>query len=389
MRILLLAPHPFFQDRGTPLAEKALLEFLSAEGHEVDVLTYHEGEDVVLPGCRIYRIPRIPGVRNLRPGFSVKKVLCDTVMFWSAARLMRRGRYHLVHAVEESVVIAGLLGKVFKIPYVYDMDSSLAEQLVETFPLASPMAPVLRSVERRAVRGSRGVIAVCRAVEDVARSHAPGAFIARIEDSTLLSDEASETGPALPVGGPTLMYVGNLEKYQGIDLLLEGFALAARQAPDARLVIVGGSPQSIASYRSRAAALGIGERVHWAGQQSVKSLGAYLRQADILVSPRLQGQNTPMKIYSYLDSGRPVLATRIPTHTQVLDDEIAQLVAPTPEAMAEGIVTLLRDPSRRAGIAARAKARVNELYTPAAAQRKLREFYHSVQAAIGTGEPAA
>jgi glycosyltransferase involved in cell wall biosynthesis len=185
------------------------------------------------------------------------------------------------------------------------------------------------------------------------------------------------------------MYVGNLEKYQGIDLLLEAFALAAPRVEAARLVIIGGSAPAIASYRSRAAALGIGERVHWAGQQSVKSLGAYLRQADILVSPRLQGQNTPMKIYSYLDSGRPVLATRIPTHTQVLDDDIAQLVAPTPEGMAEGIVALLRDPSRRAAIAAHAKARVNELYTPAAAQRKLREFYHRVQAAIGAGESAA
>ena len=153
--------------------------------------------------------------------------------------------------------------------------------------------------------------------------------------------------------------------------------------------IPGPSTEAIGSYRSRAAALGIGERVHWAGQQSVKSLGAYLRQADILVSPRLQGQNTPMKIYSYLDSGRPVLATRIPTHTQVLDDEIAQLVAPTPQAMAEGIVALLRDPSRRTSIADRAKARVTELYTPAAAQRKLREFYHRVQTVIGAGEPAA
>jgi len=121
----------------------------------------------------------------------------------------------------------------------------------------------------------------------------------------------------------------------------------------------------------------------------VKSLGAYLRQADVLVSPRLQGQNTPMKIYSYLDSGRPVVATRIPTHTQVLDDEIAQLVAPTPEAMAEGIIALLRDPARRVAIAGRAKARVKELYTPAAAQRKLRDFYHRIQAGIGAGESAA
>jgi len=214
-------------------------------------------------------------------------------------------------------------------------------------------------------------------------------FVARIEDSTLLSEDGCNGAAILPAGGPTVMYVGNLEKYQGIDLLLEAFALAAPAVDAARLVVVGGSPAAIASYQARAAALGTGARVLWVGQQSVKSLGAYLRQADVLVSPRLQGQNTPMKIYSYLDSGRPVVATRIPTHTQVLDDEIAQLVAPTPEAMAEGIIALLRDPARRVAIAGRAKARVKELYTPAAAQRKLRDFYHRIQAGIGAGESAA
>ena len=45
MRILLLAPHPFFQQRGTPIAEKMLLQVLVAAGHEVEVLTFPEGED--------------------------------------------------------------------------------------------------------------------------------------------------------------------------------------------------------------------------------------------------------------------------------------------------------------------------------------------------------
>src|SRR5690606_17680674 len=57
LRVLLLAPHPFFQHRGTPIAERALLEVLSAQGHSVDVVTFPEGEAVDVPGCRIYRTP--------------------------------------------------------------------------------------------------------------------------------------------------------------------------------------------------------------------------------------------------------------------------------------------------------------------------------------------
>jgi glycosyltransferase involved in cell wall biosynthesis len=182
------------------------------------------------------------------------------------------------------------------------------------------------------------------------------------------------------------MYVGNLEPYQGIDLLLQAFPRVLARVPEARLVIIGGAPEAIARYRARCEVLGVAAAVHWAGPRSVRDLGAYLRQADVLVSPRLKGQNTPMKIYSYLDSGRAVVATRIPTHTQVLDDEIAVLVEPLPDAMADGIAGLLIDPPRRAAIGARARARVQAHYTPAAAQRKLREFYARVQAALTARE---
>jgi len=105
VKILVLAPHPFFQARGTPLAVRTVLEFLSARGHQVDVLTLHEGEDLTIPGCRIYRIPRLPGIRNVRAGFSMKKVACDAVMVVECLRMVRRTRYDLIHAVEESAFI--------------------------------------------------------------------------------------------------------------------------------------------------------------------------------------------------------------------------------------------------------------------------------------------
>ena len=103
--------------------------------------------------------------------------------------------------------------------------------------------------------------------------------------------------------------------------------------------------------------LGVERRVHFLGPRPLPQLGAYLRQADVLVSPRIAGTNTPMKIYSYLDSGRPVVATRLPAHTQVLDDEIACLVDPTPEDLAEGLVRLFRDAELRMLLARRARER--------------------------------
>ncbi len=59
------------------------------------------------------------------------------------------------------------------------------------------------------------------------------------------------------------------------------------------------------------------------------------------MSPSDLGANTPMKVYSYLDSGRPVLATRLPTHTQVMTDDIAELADPNPQTSADAMSRLI------------------------------------------------
>jgi len=395
VRILVLAPHPFFQARGTPMAVKTILEFLTARGHEIDLLTFHEGENVEIANCRIHRIARPFWIRNIRPGFSIKKVVCDAFMFAKCLRMMRTNRYDLIHAVEESAFIAAAMQSISGTPYVYDMDSSLAEQLVDAYPGLQFAFSALRRCEALAVRQSLGVLTVCAALEDVAHGHAPGTPVGRVEDTTLLAPAGSHSGngqsadPPLPAAvgsqSPVVMYVGNLEHYQGIGLLIDGFQHTLARVPAAHLVIVGGLDDDIERYRRRAQHLGIATRVHFLGPRPVASLDGLLKRADVLVSPRLKGLNTPMKIYSYLDSGTAVLATRLRTHTQVLDDRTAYLVAPEPQALGEGLVHLLSDPGLRSRLATEAKAYVQQEFTPEAAHRKLTSFYTMIESkAAGT-----
>lgn len=374
MRILLLAPHPFFQQRGTPIAEKMLLDTLAGRGHEIDVLTYPEGDDVEIPGCRILRIPRLPGVRNVQPGFSLKKLASDAVMLATVLRIARRRRYDLVHAVEESAFMALLARRMFGVPYVYDMDSGLARQMIDKFPFLRRLRRVLEGFEKAAVRGSVATLAVCKSLEDQARACRPDGLVARIEDVSLLGQSESEADDV--PDGPVAMYVGNLQRYQGIDLLLESFRYTLREVPDAKLVIIGGDEESLRSYG------GIGENVHFLGPRPVERLGAYLRRATVLVSPRIHGENTPMKVYSYLDSGRPVLATRLPTHTQVLTDDIARLADPEPVAMGSALSELLTDARLRERLATAARNFAQRELTREAFEGKLLGFYDSVEERI-------
>lgn len=402
MRVLLLAPHPFFQERGTPIAERALLRELVRAGHEVEVLTFPEGADPGIPGCRVRRLPAVPGLSGLRPGFSGKKLALDAMMLAALLRIARRRRYDVVHAVEESAFLALAVRRLFGIPFVYDMDSSLADQMIERFPRLRRARRLLEGCERRAVRGSAGVLAVCGALEEKARAYAPAAFVARLEDASLVPPAADGTAEAdegdrevgerladlAAGGGPLALYVGNLAPYQGIDLLLAAFRLAVREVPAARLVVLGGDGPSIERYRSRCRDLGLDGAAIFAGPRPVERLGSYLAQADVLVSPRLLGTNTPMKIYSYLASGRPIVATRLPTHTQVLTDEVACLVEPEPAAFARGLVRLFADPAagKRLGEAARRLAARE--HSPEAYRARLLAFYDALAARLGRAPSA-
>lgn len=194
MKILLLAPQPFYLDRGTPIAELLLLRALSERGDRVDVLTYHEGADVQLPHVTLHRIANPPFVRNIRPGFSWKKIVCDVFLFAKSARLLRTNRYDLIFAVEESVFMA-LWWKWFrKIPYVYDMDSSLSQQMVTTHGFLKPLGFLLRFGENLAVRNAVGVAPVCEALADIALAYNPKKIVI-LQDTSVLPEPNLQKEP--------------------------------------------------------------------------------------------------------------------------------------------------------------------------------------------------
>jgi glycosyltransferase involved in cell wall biosynthesis len=174
--------------------------------------------------------------------------------------------------------------------------------------------------------------------------------------------------------GPIGLYVGNLEHYQGMDLLLDALS---KVSPDCslKMVIIGGSPADVVQYRQRATALGLDGRVWFLGSRPVAHLGSYLAQANVLVSPRILGQNTPMKVYSYMQSGKAILATDIRSHTQALDHTCAELVPAEPAALAAGLERLARDPRQRETLGAAAKDRAEREYSVEAYRGRLGRAY--------------
>lgn len=388
MRVLILAPHPFYTERGTPIAVDMLARALLERGDQVDILTYHEGRECPEAAARVHRIARpLFGIANIRPGFSWKKLVCDVYMVGSLLGLLRRNRYDVIHAVEESAFIAMALSPFFRLPYVFDVDSSMTQQIVAQHRLLRPMKGVLRWMESLPARGAAAVLPMCQALADDIARYRPR-HLAVLKDVSLIddspaADSAEVLRETLAIDGPIVMYIGNLEPYQGVELLIDSFALAAARVPEAQLVIIGGDPWDIERLQARAGALGLDGRAHFLGKRPVRHIGGYMRQADVLASPRTKGVNTPMKIYSYLHSGTAVLATDLPTHTQVMDETMAMLAPPEREALADALCRLLDDPDLRRRLAAQARDYIEREHSYESFRSTLFGVYAHLEQALG------
>ncbi len=379
MKILVLAPHPFYQERGTPIAVDLLLKTLSDRGDEVDLLTFHEGRDRSYPGLKIRRIrPWFP-VQKIKPGFSLKKLVCDVHLFARFLHLMTTQKYDIVHAVEEAAFMALLACPLRKVPYIYDMDSSMTTQLIDKMKPLKKLEALLRLLEGLPMRFARIVMPMCDALADEARLRGARSVIV-LKDVSLVG-YAAETQSVihlkkdLGADKKIVMYIGNLESYQGIDLLLTSVNLVYKDLPELAVVIIGGAEVDIRKYRHLSKKLGLDQIVHFYGKKPVADIAAYMRQADLLVSPRIQGLNTPMKVYSYLHSKTAVLATDLPTHTQVMTDKIAVLAAAETQAFADAMRTILCDDSRRDTLARAAYHHIEKEHSYAAFKRQVNTAY--------------
>lgn len=375
----MLAPEPFFQPRGTPFSEYHRIKALTELGHRVDLVTYPIGSDVELPNLRIIRSGRPPGIRDVAIGPSLTKIVLDAGLAITAVRQSTRERYDAIHSHEEAGLLGVWLARRLGVPHLYDMHSSLPQQLTNFRATGSAFVRrVFEAMERKMVADSRVVITICPELQETVTRMGAGDRSILIEN-VMGGDMAAGDGPRVNVrerlglGGTRaiVLYTGTFEPYQGLDLLLDAMALVQQHHPHAALVIVGGDPPQIATARERAAACGVS--AIFTGRQPAAEVPGYIEACDVLVSPRISGTNTPLKIYSYLRSGKPIVATNLRTHTQVLDDSVAVLADPTPESFAHAIATLLGDPAARERLAAAAKHLAETRYSRTSYLSRTRE----------------
>ncbi|MBI4828760.1 MAG: glycosyltransferase family 4 protein [Nitrospinae bacterium] len=385
MRLLLIAPQPFFEPRGTPINVRLMTKALVELGHDVDLAVFPHGQEVDIPGVTIIHAPKIPGVGKAPIGPSWQKLVYDIALAEKILLRLLTRRYDVIHGVEEGAFMAWLFARLIRAKFVFDMDSHLTDQLRYSRFLSNRVLLWLaEKMESAALRSADSVITVCPYLTDVAKRYADPLRVFQVEDIPQEfppppaghTQESLRAELGIPHGALVALYTGNLEKYQGIDLLMESIPEVIAGSPPATVfVIVGGPAAAVTHYQARAEALGIAPHVRLAGPRPLSHMPLYYEMADILLSPRMEGTNTPLKIYTYLATGKPIVATALATHTQLLASDLAQLATPEKVDYARAILLLLNDAERRRALGEAGRRFVESRYNYDTFRRKIGQAY--------------
>jgi len=392
MTWLVVAPQPFFTPRGTPLSVYYRTLVVAEQGVKIDLLTYGPGQDVDIPGVRVIRIPRLRALEPVPVGPSWQKLLLDLFLILWTIGLLTRHRYRVVHAHEEAVFWCRALKPFFGFRLIYDMHSCLSQQL-ESFRFSSSrlLIGAFQALERSSLRAANVVITICPDLRDHVMKLGVDAERHLLIENSVFGDVrlrapaggscAAADSVSVPFerGNPLILYAGTFEPYQGVELLVQAFARVRAERPEARLLLVGGSDPQIRSLRALADSLGLGDTVLLTGRVAKSTVALYTQAASVLVSPRLHGSNTPLKIYEQIASGRTLVATRVRSHTQVLDETVCCLVDPDPAALAGGLLEVLNDPRRAEALARNAASYYQREYSRPIYEGKVRRLLDLVR----------
>lgn len=392
MKILMIAPQPFFEPRGTPISVRQRVTGLSKLGHQVDLATYHVGEDIKLPNFTIFRTPRISTIRTLKVGPSWQKIPLDILLFFISFKLLLGGKYDVIHTHEEAGFFTVFLAWLFKVPHLYDMHSSLPSQLVNfKFGDNRFMIGLFEYLEQLVINTCDAMITIGPDLENYVRKLNPAVPMQMIENLPLNIEQDDGEVPAYirekfdSGDGLFILYTGTFERYQGVELLIESFGKIVTKHPGTMLILVGGKADQIRECQELVSRHNLDQSVIFTGIVPLEEANTYIRMADVLVSPRIEGTSVPLKIYTYLHAGKPILATNIPAHSLVLSQENACLVDPTAEAMAYGLNHLIEDKEFRVKISLSSKKLAEEKYSQSQYLSKLEAIYSVFQSKNHSG----
>jgi glycosyltransferase involved in cell wall biosynthesis len=384
LKILMLAPTPYFSDRGCHVRIYEEARALRSQGHDVRIVTYHLGRD--MPDIPTIRIPHIPWYSRLEAGPSLHKLYLDALLFFKAAMLIPDFRPDLIHAhLHEGAFIGYFLKKLSGIPLLLDYQGSLTGECIDHgyFGAASRMAGVFRGIEHMINGFADRIITSSSAGTDelVSTWGVPQQVVSPLidgVDTDVFSPGPQQAGRealGIPLDTFVVAYLGILSRYQGTDLLIDCIEQLKQDGIKAFFLIMG-FPEI--RYRAEAQARGLSDMIHFTGKLDYTDAPLMLTSADIAVTPKLSPTEANGKIFNYMACGLPVVAFDTPVNREVLGDTGTYVIYGDARDLAAKIAALVADSHMRGSLSVQVREKALREHSWDSRGKMLSEVYHAM-----------
>ncbi len=366
-RVLMIAPTPYFADRGCHVRIYEEARALQALGYQVEVCTYHLGDDRA--GVTTHRTARIPWYNKLAAGFSWHKFYIDALLLLKTWSVARRFRPDLLHGhLHEGATIGWAVGRLLGIPVIGDFQGSLSGELQahNLFPDRSWLYHFVAHNEAWIDRRPDVAVASC---DDVAQELRQRFGVQKVVlaldgvDTAVFGPDVDpgELRALVPPGRRAVVYLGLLNAYQGVDHLLEAIPGVLARVPQAYFLIMGYPDED--RYREKARRLGVADHVRFTGRIDYDQAPRYLALGEVAVGPKLSETESNGKLYNYMACALPTVAFDTPPSREILGDLGVYASRGDVAALASAIAGLLEDPEASRQLGLKLRQRVQEHFS--------------------------
>ena len=395
LRLLYLADIRFPLERANGIQSFATCHALAERGHTVTMIVRPDTETPARDPYAFYGLSRIPTLHvDVAPVTGPQTARRAGYLTFALGRALGRARQDLIFTRDLS--LASLLLHVpspLRAPVVYEAHTIAADAAAARPELLSTAEPAsaaklqrLTARDAHVWRRADGYVTITAGLaRELERRHGARRTVAIVPDGTRSTPPESPGQPAHPERPFTIGYAGHLYPWKGADLLIE--AVVALQ--DTRGLIVGGHDREpdLARLKQMAVDLDCASRCTFTGQVPPPEVAAHLRDADVLVLPNRTSAistefTSPLKLFEYMASGRPIVASDLPSFREILrDGENALLVeAGNPQALVAAITRIKHDPALGTRLARQAAADVREYTWVRRAERLEAHFTAVIEA---------
>lgn len=320
-KVLMLAPTPFFADRGCHVRVLNAYLRLQRQGDDVTMLTYPIGRNI--DGVKTLRVMPLPGYSKTGVGFSWYRPVLDALLFFKAISELRNSRYDYVYGhLHEGALIGIMLRLLFRKKVVFDAQGSLTKEMQSHSGVkeGGVIASLLKKVERWITEKPDEIITSSHELESFFRENyrirGKISTIKDYPDTSIYHPNVECASISFPEGKLIAAYLGGLQPYKGIEYLLK----AIPHVDERFHFLIMGDPPEI--WFDLVKKLGIEKRITFTGSVKYDEAPRYLKLAKVGLAPKtLESKETNGKIYQYAAMGLPTVCFDIPENREILSGE--------------------------------------------------------------------